>query len=233
MKKNLLMMAAIMFGILIAFASCKDKKSKTDDDEDEKTEKVKKSHADRDDDEFDEDEPVSKKDIALKKVASLEDIETLSDNDLDDIDISDLTMEDFNFDDIDLENLDEEQANALLDLVVLVANKELPEEVDEDMTMTTFEKSYNNVTIVLEMGPKAMDGASMEDIKTVLNMPDVKNKIVQNMMESQDSENEDFKKFMQVIAAANKNMVLRFVDKATGEYADLKLTASELSQLKK
>ena len=78
MKKNLLMMAAIMFGILMTFASCKDSKksSKADADDEDDTEQVEKDGR-----------TASKKDLALNKLTSFEDIEALEDLDMDDINI--------------------------------------------------------------------------------------------------------------------------------------------------
>lgn len=217
MKKNLLMMAAVMFGILIAFASCDSKKSK-------------KSSGDDDEDETEQVEKTSKKDVALKKVASLEDIEALSDYDLDDIDISELGMDDIDFNNINLDNLTEDQANALLDLIVLVGSNELPMEAGDGITMESIDKDDESVTFIMEMAPEALQGVTMEQFNQVLNMPDMKEMMMKEMIKGLEG-NEDFNKFAQVILAAEKDMVIKFVDKESGDSANLTLTADELLRI--
>lgn len=217
MKKNLLMMAAVMFGILIAFASCDSKKSK-------------KSSGDDDEDETEQVEKTSKKDVALKKVASLEDIEALSDYDLDDIDISELGMDDIDFNNINLDDLTEDQANALLDLIVLVGSNELPMEAGDGITMESIDKDDESVTFIMEMAPEALQGVTMEQFNQVLNMPDMKEMMMKEMIKGLEG-NEDFNKFAQVILAAEKDMVIKFVDKESGDSANLTLTAAELLRI--
>lgn len=220
MKKNLLMMAAVMFGILIAFASCDSKKSNksSGNDEEDETEQVDKK------------EGTSKKAQALKKVASLEDIETLSEYDLEDLDISELNMEDIDFDNIDFSELTEEQANALLDLVVLVGSNELPMEAGNGITMESIDKDDESVTFVMEMSADALQGITMEQFNQVLNMPEMKEMMMQQMIQSLEG-NDDFNKFAQVILVAQKDMVIKFVDKNSGESANLTLTADELLRI--
>lgn len=221
MKKNLLMMAAVMFGILIAFASCKDNKksNKDTDDEEDETEQVegKKGKS-------------SQKSAALKKVASLEDIETLTDYDLDDIDISELKMDDIDLDNIDLDNLTESQANALLDLVVVLGKNELPQDAGEGVTMTSIEKDDDDVTFVLEMDPSALQGVSIKQLDEVLNMPELREMMMQEMMKNLEGD-EDVNTLMQVVLAANKNLVIRFADKNSNDTANLRLNASELRRI--
>jgi hypothetical protein len=213
MKKNLLMMAAIMFGILITFASCKDtKKSKTADDDEDETEQVDKK---------------SSKDLALKKVASLEDIEALEDYDLDDIDISELDMDDFDFANIDLNELTESQANSLLDLVVMVGSNELPQDAGDGVTIYAMEKSDDDVAFTIEMSPESMGGITMEQFNQVLNMPELKQMMMQEMIKGLEG-NEDFNKFLQVILVAKKDLTINFVDKNSGDSATLTLGADEL-----
>ena len=218
MKKNLLMMAAVMFGILIAFASCKDnKKSRASDDDDEDdTEQVEKRS--------------SKKDQALKKVASLEDIEALTECDLDDLDISNLSMDDINFDDIDLDNLTKSQANALLDLIVMVGSNELPQEAGDGVTIASIDKDDDSVSFVLEMSPEALSGISMQQFNQVLNMPELREMMMQEMIKGLEGNN-DFNKFVQVVLVANKDLVLEFKDKNSDESAKLSLNASELRRI--
>ena len=211
MKKNLLMMAAVMFGILIAFASCKDKKSSkaSDDDEEDETEQVEGGRSD------------SQKDLALKKVKSLEDIETLAEYDLDDID----------FANIDLDDLTEEQANALLDLVVVVGSNELPQDAGNGVTMQSIDKDDESVSFILEMSKEALSGATMEQFNQVLNMPELKEMMMQEMLKGLEG-NDDFKKFIQVVLVAQKDLVIKFVDKETGDSANLVLAAEELLRIK-
>lgn len=221
MKKNLLMMAAVMFGILIAFASCKDsKKSNKDADDEEDTEQVEK-----------EDGNSSQKAAALKKVASLEDIESLADYDLDDIDISDLDMEDINLDDIDLSDLTESQANALLELVMLVGSKELPQDVGEGMTMSSIDVDDDDVSFVLKMDPQALGGITMDQFDMVFNNPEIKSMMMTEMMKNFESGNDDMKTFFKVITTANKNLVIKFVDKNSGDEANMTITADELKKI--
>ena len=218
MKKNLLMMAAVMFGILIAFASCDSKKSK-------------KSSGDDDEDETEQVEKTSKKDVALKKVASLEDIEALADYDLDDLDISELSMDDIDLDDIDLDDLTEDQANALLQLVMMVGNKELPQDVGDGMTMAAIDVDDDAVSFVLEMGPDALQGISISQFNMVFNNPEMKEMMMQQMIQGFEQGDENMKTFFQVINTANKDLVIKFKDKNSGESADLTLTAADLRRI--
>ena len=222
MKKNLLMMAAVMFGILIAFASCKDnKKSRSydDDDDEEETEQVEGKSG-----------RSSKKDVALKKVASLEDIETLDEYDLDDIDISDLKMDDIDFANIDLETLTESQANALLDLVVIVGSNELPQDAGDGVIVQSIDKDDESVSFVLEMSKEALSGITIEQFKQVLEMPELKEMMMQEMIKGLEG-NDDFNKFLKVVLVAKKDMVIKFVDSESGESANLTLSAAELRRM--
>lgn len=222
MKKNILMMAAVMFGILMAFASCKDKKSSkaADDDDEDETEQVEKNESSK-----------SKKDLALKKVASLEDIEALADCDLDDLDISDLNMDDIDLDNLDLSELTEAQANALLDLVMLVGNKELPQDVGDGMTMASIDVDGDDVAFVLQMDPEALGGISMDQFDMVFNNPELRGMMMTEMMKSFESGDDDMKTFFKVITTANKNLTIKFTDKNSGDSANLTITADELKQV--
>ena len=221
MKKNLLMMAAVMFGILIAFASCNSKKSsKSEADDEEETEKVDKKEGSN-----------SKKDVALKKVASLEDIENLADYDLDDLDISELDMDDIKLDDINLDELDEDQANALLQLVLLVGSKELPQDIGNGMTVAGIDVDDDDVSFVMEMAPEALNGLSMEQFEMVFNNSELRSMMINEMMKSFQSGDDDMKTFFKVITTADKNLVIKFVDKNTDESASLTITNDELKQI--
>ena len=172
----------------------------------------------------------SQKDIALKKVASLADIETLAEYDLDDIDISELSMDDIDFGNVDLATLTEDQANALLDLVVLVGSNELPQDAGDGVTMQSIDKNDESVSFVLEMSPEALSGVSMEQLNQVLNMPELKEMMMQEMIKSLEG-NDDFNKFLAVVLVAKKDMVIKFVDKESGDSANLTLAADELRRI--
>ena len=207
MKKNLLMMAAVMFGILIAFASCNNKKGNKDvEDDEEETEQLENENG-----------KSSQKAAALKKVASLEDIEALADYDLDDIDISELDM-----DDIDLE---------LLDLVMLVGNKELPQDVGDGMTMSSIDIDDDDVSFVLKMDPQALGGITMDQFDMVFNNPELRSMMMTEMMKNFESGDDNMKTFFKVITTANKNLVIKFIDKNSGDEANMTITADELKSI--
>ena len=215
------MMAAVMFGILIAFASCNNKKgNKEVEDDEEETEQVENENG-----------KSSQKAAALKKVASLEDIEALADYDLDDIDISDLDMADIDLDNINLSELTESQANALLDLVMLVGSKELPQDVGDGMTMSSIDVDDNDVAFVLKMDPQALGGVTMEQFDMVFNNPELKSMMMTEMMKNFENGNDDMKTFFKVITTANKNLVIKFVDKNSGDEANMTFTADELKRI--
>ena len=220
MKKNLFMMAAVMFGILLAFTSCKDSKkgSKADDKDD--TEQVEKDG-----------KTATMKDAALKKVASLEDIEALSEMDLDDLDISELDMDDIDLEGLDLSELTESQANALLELVMLVGNKELPQEAGDGMTMSAIDVDDEDVTFLLEVAPNALGGVSIEQFDEVINNADIKDMMIQQMIESFESGDEDMKTFFKVITTANKNLNIKFKEEGSDKEANLTITSDQLKQI--
>ena len=222
MKKNLLMMAAVMFGILIAFASCKDtkKSSKGADDDEEETEQVENGNG-----------KSSQKAVALKKVASLEDIEALADYDLNDIDISDLDMDDIDLENIDLSELTEPQANALLDLVMLLGNRELPQDAGNGMTMSSMDVDSRDVTFVIEMEPQSLGGITLDQLNTVLNNPELKSMMTTEMMKNFENTDDKMKIFFKAITTANKNLVVKFVDKNSGDSAKMTITADDLKKV--
>ena len=219
MKKNLFFMAAVMFGILMAFASCKDSKkgNKADADDEDDTEQVERT--------------ASKKDMALKQVASLEDIEALSDLDLDDLDLSELDMDDIDLDNIDLSELTESQANALLQLVMLVGSKELPQEAGEGMTMTAIDVDDEDVNFLLEIAPGGMNGVSIEQLDMVFSNADLRAMMMQELVKGFESGDEDMNTFFKVITTADKNLNIKFTDTETDKTAVLTITADELKQI--
>ena len=215
------MMAAVMFGILIAFASCDSKKSnKAADDDEEDTEQVENGNGES-----------SQKAAALKKVASLEDIEALADYDLDDIDISDLDMDDIDLENIDLSELTESEASALLELVMMVGSKELPQDAGNGMTMSSIDVDSRDVTFVIEMEPQALGGVTLDQFNMVLNNPELKSMMTTEMMKNFESGDDDMKTFFKVITTANKNLVVKFVDKKTGDSAKMTITADDLKKI--
>lgn len=221
MKKHFMMIAAVVFGILIAFASCKDSKKHRydyDDDDDEDIELT-----DGDDNEGDD-----AKAQALRKISSMDDLRTLRNIDLNNADLSELDLEDIDLDNIDLDEIDQNTADKLLQLVSIVANKEMPIRAGDGMTMTEFTLTGSNAEFVVEMDASALSGLSMSDFQAALNMDQVKKEMVKSMMSDAD---EDMKTFIKVIVAANKNFALRFKDKNTGESAVIRVTCDELKQL--
>ena len=221
MKKNLLMMAAVMFGILIAFASCNNKKGNKDvEDDEEETEQLENENG-----------KSSQKAAALKKVASLEDIEALADYDLDDIDISELDMDDIDLENLDLSELTESQANALLDLVMLVGNTGLPQDVGDGMTMSSIDIDDDDVSFVLKMDPQALGGITMDQFDMVFNNPELRSMMMTEMMKNFESGDDNMKTFFKVITTANKNLVIKFIDKNSGDEANMTITADELKSI--
>lgn len=213
MKKHFMMVAAVLTGILIAFASCKDTKKHRsyDDDEDEDdTEQVDKKE--------------SKKQTALMKVARAEDLDDL---DVDELDLSEFTMDDINFDDLDLDNLTSEQADNLLHIAAIVVSKELPQELDEGMQMTSMNIEDDDVVFSVDMKVSNM-GITMDMFKAALGMAEVKKEMTDSMLDGLD---DDMKAFMKVMVASHKNFVLRFIDSDSGDSADISLTSREISQM--
>ena len=214
MKKHFLYLSAILFGILVSFSSCKDsKKSSNDiDDEDEDdTELVEKSHK------------KSKKQSALKKVASASD---LDDIDLDDVDLDELDLDDFELNNIDLDELTPEQANNLLQLVMLAGNKELPEDMGDGMSLQSMDIDGRDVVFVVGIDGASM-GISMEEFKLAMSMPEVKDEMIKSIV---DDDDDDMTVFFKAIVASKKNFVMRFADTQSDEYVDCRLTTSELRQ---
>ncbi|MCR4601994.1 MAG: hypothetical protein K5683_00495 [Prevotella sp.] len=202
-------MTAILFGILFTFASCKDSKqrSNNNDANEEKSEQVKSPKK------------------SITKISSLDD---LKDVDLDDIDVSELDMDDIDFDKIDLDNLSADEANLLLQLALQVASKELPEDLGDGSSMESFDIDGDDVVFTLKMDV-AGQGITMEQFAQVIEMPEMKGQMIQGMMSG--AEDDDMALFLHMMVAGNKNLSMKFVDKTSGKDATLRLKCSELKQL--
>lgn len=207
-------MAAVLFGILIAFGSCKSnsKSSDDDDDEDEKTEKVDKK-----------DKKKEKKQDKKKK-------KTVSVDDLDDVDIADFDVEAMkldDLDDLDVDNLTSEQANNLLKIIEAVAPTQLPMDLGDGMTMTALAIEGNDLAFHCKMNHDMMEGMTMSQFQQVLNMPEMKKQMISSMTQEMD---EDMAMFIKLTKTSGKNFAMKFIDSQTGEMASIRLTNSELNQ---
>jgi hypothetical protein len=140
-------------------------------------------------------------------------------------------MDDIDLDDLDLSELTESQANTLLELVMLVGNKELPQEAGDGMTMSAIDVDDEDVTFLLEVAPNALGGVSIEQFDEVLNNADIKDMMIQQMIESFESGDEDMKTFFKVITTANKNLNIKFKEEGSDKEANLTITADQLEQI--
>jgi hypothetical protein len=139
-------------------------------------------------------------------------------------------MDDIDFANIDLETLTESQANALLDLVVIVGSNELPQDAGDGVIVQSIDKDDESVSFVLEMSKEALSGITIEQFKQVLEMPELKEMMMQEMIKGLEG-NDDFNKFLKVVLVAKKDMVIKFVDSESGESANLTLSADELRRM--
>jgi len=220
-KKHFMFISAFLFGLLIALGSCKDNKHRSYDDDDEDDEDDTEWVDDEDDD--DDDDSKSKKQVALTKIERAEDLDDL---DLDDLDLSDFKMEDIDFDNLDLESLSSEQADNLLKLAAAVASRELPEDLGDGMKMTAMNLEGRDVVFNIDMDMEKM-GITMNEFSMALEMPEVKAEMMKSMFNDTD---DDMAAFMKVIEVSKKNFVVRFIDSATGDSSEIKLTNSELTR---
>ena len=211
MKKQFMFLSAILLGMVICLASCKDSKKSSWADEEDGTEQVEKT----------------KKHKALTKVSSLDDLADIDLDDLDELDLTELGMDDIDFDNFNFEELTQDQADMLLKLVVAVAGKELPEDMDDGMELTALDMKGRDVIFSVEMDMTDV-GISMADFVEVMNMPEMKNEMMKGMIQDMD---DDMAAFLQVMVAAKKNFVMKFIDKNTGDDADLRLKSSELKEM--
>ena len=211
MKKQFMFLSAILLGMVICLASCKDSKKSSWADEEDGTEQVEKT----------------KKHKTLTKVTSLDDLADIDFDDLDELDLTELDMDDIDFDNFNFEELTQDQADMLLKLVVAVAGKELPEDKGDGMELTALDMKGRDVIFSLEMDMTDV-GISMDDFVEVMNMPEMKSEMMKGMIQDKD---DDMAAFLQVMVAAKKNFVMKFIDKNTGDDADLRLKSSELKEM--
>jgi hypothetical protein len=204
-------LSAILLGMVICLASCKDSKKSSWADEEDGTEQVEKT----------------KKHKTLTKVTSLDDLADIDLDDLDELDLTELGMDDIDFDNFNFEELTQDQADMLLKLVVAVAGKELPEDMDDGMELTALDMKGRDVIFSVEMDMTDV-GISMDDFVEVMNMPEMKNEMMKGMIQDMD---DDMAAFLQVMVAAKKNFVMKFIDKNTGDDVDLRLKSSELKEM--
>ena len=211
MKKQFMFLSAILLGMVICLASCKDSKKSSWADEEDGTEQVEKT----------------KKHKTLTKVTSLDDLADIDFDDLDELDLTELDMDDIDFDNFNFEELTQDQADMLLKLVVPVAGKELPEDKGDGMELTALDMKGRDVIFSVEMDMTDV-GISMDDFVEVMNMPEMKSEMMKGMIQDKD---DDMAAFLQVMVAAKKNFVMKFIDKNTGDDADLRLKSSELKEM--
>lgn len=211
MKKQFMFLSAILLGMVICLASCKDSKKSSWADEEDGTEQVEKT----------------KKHKTLTKVTSLDDLADIDLDDLDELDLTELGMDDIDFDNFNFEELTQDQADMLLKLVVAVAGKELPEDMGDGMELTALDMKGRDVIFSVEMDMTDV-GISMADFVEVMNMPEMKNEMMKGMIKDMD---DDMAAFLQVMVAAKKNFVMKFIDKNTGDDVDLRLKSSELKEM--
>ena len=211
MKKQFMFISAILLGMVICLASCKDSKKSSWADEEDGTEQVEKT----------------KKHKTLTKVTSLDDLADIDLDDLDELDLTELGMDDIDFDNFNFEELTQDQADMLLKLVVAVAGKELPEDMGDGMELTALDMKGRDVIFSVEMDMTDV-GISMADFVEVMNMPEMKSEMMKGMIQDMD---DDMAAFLQVMVAAKKNFVMKFIDKNTGDDADLRLKSSELKEM--
>jgi hypothetical protein len=211
MKKQFMFISAILLGMVICLASCKDSKKSSWADEEDGTEQVEKT----------------KKHKTLTKVTSLDDLADIDLDDLDELDLTELGMDDIDFDNFNFEELTQDQADMLLKLVVAVAGKELPEDMGDGMELTALDMKGRDVIFSVEMDMTDV-GISMADFVEVMNMPEMKNEMMKGMIQDMD---DDMAAFLQVMVAAKKNFVMKFIDKNTGDDVDLRLKSSELKEM--
>ena len=211
MKKQFMFISAILLGMVICLASCKDSKKSSWADEEDGTEQVEKT----------------KKHKTLTKVTSLDDLADIDLDDLDELDLTELGMDDIDFDNFNFEELTQDQADMLLKLAVAVAGKELPEDMGDGMELTALDMKGRDVIFSVEMDMTDV-GISMADFVEVMNMPEMKNEMMKGMIKDMD---DDMAAFLQVMVAAKKNFVMKFIDKNTGDDVDLRLKSSELKEM--
>ena len=232
MKKHFMFMMAVLMGLIISLGSCNNSSKKSsDDDDEENSEKTDKKKGKKS----------SKKESKSKKSAKSSDTYEEEDWDYDDDDDDygsgsksgnnsyDDDDDDFDFDDIDdiddLKDLDvnsltSEQANKVLQLICEHADEFIGDS-GQDISMS-MRGSDVVITTSLDMSAQ---GATPQLFQTVLDTPEMKNKILGEMFEDSDA-----KEVAKVIVKANKNLLMQFYDTATGGSASTRFTRSDLTR---
>lgn len=224
MKKQFYLFAAVLFGVLFTFASCKDNKHRSHHGDDEDDEEL----VDDDDDYEDEDNTKSSKKgtVKLADLINENKLDELADLDIDDVDA---TGVDFNkLNNLDFDNLDQSTADLLLQVAVAQMSSELPMDAGDGIVLSSFAVVGNDVKISMIVDEKELEGLNMKAFEVLLNNEAMKKQLMAQMVSSMDA---DGKFAINVIAAAKKNFVMEFVGGNTGETAMIRLTSSELKQL--
>ena len=207
MKKHFIYMTALLVGLVMAVASCKDSK-KAGADENGTEQKAQK----------------------LTKITSAADLDNI---DVDNLDLDDLkNLEDLDgLDDLKIDELTETQANNLLKVMMLVANKAMPETEDEDVKLKGITLDDNDVTFSLEMGKEALKGVPMSMLEMVFNSPDLKSAMIGEMVNGMTSDDSGMDSFFKVVIAAKKNFCMKFIDADSGESAVCRLEGKEMADV--
>ncbi len=209
MQKHFFFMTALLMGLVIAVSSCKDsKKADADENGSEKVEKIQK----------------------LTKINSAADLDNL---DMDNLDLDDLAkLDDLEgLDDLNFDELTESQANNLLKVMMLLANKDMPEIEDEDVKLKGITMEGDDITFGLEMSKEALKGMPISMLEMVLNSPELKEAMMTEMVGGITSGDDDMDSFFKVIIAAKKNFCLKFIDGGNGESAVCRLEGEEMAKL--
>ena len=200
MKKHFLMIATVAIGIMVAFASCKDNKRSHADDEDDEDD-IENVEKDLDDEIDDEDEDVATSEFA-QKLKSMDDLKNL-----------------------DVDGLTAEEADELLQVATSIASKELPEDMGDGMQMVAMALEGEDVSFHVKADESKL-GMTIKDFSAALNMPEMKEMMLQSMSQNVD---DDMLGFMKIVKKAGKNLAMKFVNDS-GEMAVLRLTNDDMSR---
>ena len=200
MKKHFLMIATVAIGIMVAFASCKDNKRSHADDEDDEDD-IENVEKDLEDEIDDEGEDVATSEFA-QKLKSMDDLKNL-----------------------DVDGLTAEEADELLQVATSIASKELPEDMGDGMQMVAMALEGEDVSFHVKADESKL-GMTIKDFSAALNMPEMKEMMLQSMSQNVD---DDMLGFMKIVKKAGKNLAMKFVNDS-GEMAVLRLTNDDMSR---
>ena len=200
MKKHFLMIATVAIGIMVAFASCKDNKRSHADDEDDEDD-IENVEKDLEDEIDDEDEDLATSEFA-QKLKSMDDLKNL-----------------------DVDGLTAEEADELLQVATSIASKELPEDMGDGMQMVAMALEGEDVSFHVKADESKL-GMTIKDFSAALNMPEMKEMMLQSMSQNVD---DDMLGFMKIVKKAGKNLAMKFVNDS-GEMAVLRLTNDDMSR---